>query len=255
MTGNEWQNIGTATPTDGYIDVPVAIPHTLYDGTIDIRVEITYNGNEFSIEDHVDVVTPLFTHDDLKDVMPDEAKAVELERLVRKVIETVTGQTFGRKIDTVYSTTAEKVVMFDAPLIMLTDLSWAGRHAPLSTTLNPPKIPHETIEDGFGMIIDWDNYDVKTDSLWVIRNNGPRIVSIEGVFGYNRVPSDVKEAALLIAGVWGTKQAVWRDRYIQIMRSADWSVQYHERAFLSTGSATADQLLSKYQRTALPEVF
>ena len=255
ITGTESQTLGTMEPGDGYIDVPINITHTVYDGEVTVTAEITHGAYTFSIDDRLDVITPIFTAEDLEGTGYDPEKVPELERLVRKVIETYTGQSFGKRIGVVHSTTAQDTIRFNAPLLMLTDLSWGGRYAPLSTTLNPPKIPHETIEDGYGLVIDWQNYDPKTDSLWIIRSDTPRIVNIEGIFGFDRVPQDVKEAALLIAGVWGTKQAVWRDRFIQTMRSADWSVQYHERAFLSTGSVTADQLLSKYQRTALPEVF
>lgn len=238
------------------LNIPVDFQHTWYDGDIDFS--ITVQGGtpttEHTYSEYATVVTPLFTWADLGSEYPQNATP-ELERLVRHVVEAYTGQYFGKRYEKVFASSHEQIVRFERPLIMLTDMSWEGRYAPLSTTLSPPKIPYETIDDGFSIVMNWDGYDVKTDSLWVIRNKCPRIVTLEGFFGYDRVPADVKEAAILIAGVWGCKQGVWRDRFIQIMRSADWSIQYNERVFASTGSATADQLLSKYRRTHLPEVF
>src|SRR5690606_11869586 len=139
-----------------------------------------------------------------------EAQTPELERLVRQVIEAHTGQYFGKRVDRKVVSSQQKVLNFDVPLIEFRGIS--DRYLTLTTTLAPPKIPYEILNDGFSLALDLENYDVKTDSLWILNARRQGCYFIEGTFGYNRVPADVKEAALLIAGVWGCNQAVWRDR-------------------------------------------
>lgn len=237
------------------LNIPVDFAHTWYDGTIEFA--ITVNGGTPTVQhtysEYVDVITPLFTFHDLGGEYPAD-KTPELERLVRKVVEAYTGQYFGRKIERIPVEASERIISFNVPIIEFTGVS--DRYLTHSTTLNPPKMPYEIINDGFSLMVDFENYHVKTDSTWVLgqKDKCPTYV-IQGTFGYNSVPTEVKEAALLIAGVWGCKQAVWRDRFIQTMRSADWSVGYNQGAFgASTGSVTADQLLAKFQRRYQPEV-
>lgn len=239
----------------GKIEVPIQFGHTLYNGEIVIKINVAITSWEtFTIEDYVDVVTPLFTWEDLRNEGYTADSTPELERLVRHVIEAYTGQEFGRRIKRFTISPDDRRVNFDAPLIEFRGVS--DQYATLSTTLTPPKFPYEIVDGGFGLSINTDQYDIKTDSFWIVESRRRRsCIFGEGVFGYNRVPQDVKEAALLIAGVWGCRQAVWRDRYIQTMKSADWNVQYDDGAFqATTGSVTADQLLSKYTRRYNAEV-
>ena len=236
------------------IDVTIPFEHTLYDGTVTVDITIQRTdglGGTYTFTEYVDVVTPLFTWHDLDGTYPAD-KVPELERLVRHVVEAFTGQHFGKTIKT-KSITTNTVQNFDVPLIELRGVS--DRYATHSTTLTPPKMSYEIADEGHTLSIDWDSYHVKTDSMWILDKKANSCVLMEGVFGYDRVPADVKEAALLIAGVWGCEQAVWRDRFIETMRSSDWSVTYNDGAFVSTGSATADQLLAKYSRRYVPEVF
>ena len=234
------------------LEVPIEYRHTLFNGVITILVSVEDDDVTHEYSEFVEVVTPLFTAVDLADVYPTD-KVPELESLVRKVIEARTGQVFGKVKQSVVADDSTNVVNFDVPLIEFTGVS--NRYLTHTTTLTPPKESYEIATDRFSMAVNWDYYHTKTDSMWILskRNYGCHV--IHGTFGYERVPQDVKQAALLIAGVWGCEQAVWRDRFIETMRSSDWSVGYNEGAFTSTGSATADQLLAKYTRKYIPEVF
>lgn len=243
---------GNLNPTDygnhARIAVPIGFKHTQYDGEIDINIEMIHNAEPFTLSEKVSVVTPLFTSDDLGDEYPAD-DVPELERLVRHVIEAHTGQKFGRQRKAFVS--SGNVAHFDAPLIMLDSVE-PGVHMNLSTTLNPPKMPYEVFADRLGVRINWELYDPKTDSMWVLNRRQGGVFTVRGEFGYNHVPQPVKEAALLIAGMWTDDQSVWRDRYIRTIRSSDWSVQYSGMSYRSTGSVTADMLLESYVRKNQP---
>lgn len=234
-----------------HIIVDIGFRHAAYDGIVSIEVSMDDGEGEYSWVEHVSVVTPLFTWRDLPDTYNKE-DSEELEGLVRKVVEAYTGQSFGPSIREYTTEFGENMLRFDAPLIELRGAS--TRYLTHTTTLAPPKIRYESLDGGFKAVVDIDLYDPKTDSMWILNQKKNYSMTIEGVFGYDRVPQDVKQAALLIAGTWSDDQAVWRDRFIETMRSADWTVSYHENAFSSTGSATADMLLKKYHRRAVPEV-
>lgn len=262
-------NGATSTPTftsnaaNGTVTFLVDFKHTLYDGRLRVTDTITRPAptpedaaatESFVVTDYLDVVTPLFLKSDLPADYQTGDQWKELENLVRMVVEAFTGQHFGRRIET-HTVNTNGVNFFQVPIIEYTGLS--ARYMTNTTTLNPPKFSYEFIDGNFGMkITSSPYYDIKTDSMWVLGQRVPAgYVCIDGVFGYDRVPSDVKAAALLIAGLWGCKQTLWRDRFIQTMRSSDWSLQYHDGAFgPSTGSVTADNLLAKYSRRYSPEV-
>ena len=241
----EWQ--------DPMLEIPIEFKHTVLDGPITITINVN-DGSEdgYDLSDYATVVTPLFRKEDLPpEFSPTDT--VELERLVRHVIEAYTGQYFGKRKDRRTINSSQSVINFNVPLIEFTGVS--GRYMTHTTTLTPPKIPYEILNEGHTLAVDLENYDVKTDSLWILNTRRQGCYIIEGTFGYDRVPQDVKQAALLIAGMWGCNQAVWRDRFISTMRSADWSVAYHDAGFgHTTGSHGADMLLSKYSQRYNPAV-
>lgn len=231
------------------LEIPIGLRHILLDGVVTLDITVNDGSGQFSVKENIEVVTPLFTHIDLGDAYEPE-KTPELERLVRAVVEAKTGQSFGKKSEAYPVSTGQRIINFDAPLIRFTGVS--DRYLTDTTTLSPPKIPFEVMEDRFSVAVDWDSYDVKTDSFWLASNRRPRYMFLYGEFGYDRVPEDVKQAALLIAGMWTDDQSVWRDRYIRTIRSSDWSVQYSGMSYRSTGSVTADMLLESYVRKNQP---
>lgn len=237
------------------ISITIPFEHTQFDGVVTLEITMMRQdggGSNATFTEYVKVVTPLFTWKDLpRDFNRDEV--AELESLVRTVVEAKTGQVFGKRKMSHQASTASSVINFNAPLIRFTGVS--DRYLTDTTTLNPPKIPYEVFDEGYSMAVDWKNYDIKTDSFWLTSSNKCRNLYIYGDFGYDSVPEDVKRAALLIAGMWGSQQAVWRDRFVATIRSSDWNVTYSEKGFdFTTGSVTADMLLSKYTRRYHPAV-
>ena len=69
---------------------------------------------------------------------------------------------------------------------------------------------------------------------------------MKGAFGWESIPSDIKDAAMLLAELFSCNEATWRDRYIKAIRAADWRFDFDGRAFEGTGSVSVDRLLEKY---------
>jgi hypothetical protein len=70
--------------------------------------------------------------------------------------------------------------------------------------------------------------------------------AIRGDWGYKSVPTAVQEAAKLLVNDYGCSEAVYRDRYLESIKAADWRLQFSSQAWEHTGNARADQLLSEF---------
>lgn len=69
---------------------------------------------------------------------------------------------------------------------------------------------------------------------------------VTGDWGYKRVPEPVKEAARLLVNDYACAEQLYRDRYLESIKAADWRLQFSSRAWDHTGNARADHLLSEF---------
>jgi hypothetical protein len=74
---------------------------------------------------------------------------------------------------------------------------------------------------------------------------------VEGVWGYQDVPGDVKQAARLLVQDYSCDESLWRERYIDSVRAGDWRFEFNAQAFAGTGNVQADQILSGYRRATM----
>lgn len=79
------------------------------------------------------------------------------------------------------------------------------------------------------------------------RTNYP--FEIKGDWGYEKVPAPVVEAAKLLVNDYACMEILYRDRYLDSIKAADWNLSFNSRAWDSTGNVRADQLLSDYVMT------
>jgi hypothetical protein len=183
------------------------------------------------------------------------------ERYARKVIEKHTGQKFylyndvqvaygsgsdilplPYKLDSIQSLTENDIVLIDN---MANESNW-------------PFVPMVS-ESGFGIRVD------RTDSLdnIVYTANGmiPPTINdtggfgafrkdaryrITGKFGWQEVPDDVQEAAVILMGEFFSKDRIWTDKYIKTISTFDWDFEYSSEAYSGTGNSYVDQLLYPY---------
>lgn len=219
---------------------------TRMDGPFQIEWTYSVEGVEYTRTDSHNVVTPLFKAADLSfdasfAALSDEQVA-RLESLVRKVIETYTGQKFGYRKGFVtaigrgdnFLNLPERALSLDGTGLNLIAGGFAIRPASTGTYGDVNiKVPAQEEAYFYGY--------PKTGTF----ASGVTF-TIYGEFGWSSVPEDVKEAALILAEQYGCDESLWRDRYINSIRAADWQFNYSTAAFSGTGSVAADQLLAKY---------
>ena len=180
-----------------------------------------------------------------------DPKIIELERMCRNIIGAYTGQEFGyeRDIIKVYGANS-RVLLFPKRIVEVNSVSVNG--APFG--MYP--YTYNAIKSGYGIEQGLDYMpgpftvvapinDPSVGPWSVFRENVSYYV--DGFFGWVSVPSDIKQAALLLAELFSCKEATWRDRYIRAMTAADWRVDFHDRAFTGTGSRAVDMILLEYR--------
>lgn len=226
---------------------------TRLDGKFDIEWTYYVDGGSYTRRDTHEVVTPVFKKAELVEwdsdfALLDDAAVNRLEKIIRTVIQETTGQKFYYEYGT---------------------LVLRGNGA---NTIPLPKrlIQAVGLNDYTGDLVDqivqpsndgWMIHTVRRDS-WVDNfyssnpiNNPWKDVSkfseiveytLTGYFGYQSLPADIALAAKILAEDYGCDESLWRDRYIDNIRAADWRFQFDKRAFTGTGNVKVDQILQKY---------
>ena len=236
----------TAIVSGDIAQIPYEVVYT--DGVVTVHWTYTVDGKVYNRDEQISVVTPLFTKQELVDddaqfaVLTDD-QVVRLERFVRLIIQTYTGQNFGQERGSVTVYGNGTSVLQSPKRIMSLDNMWAG---------------YKLTDNGFGVediSRRSDAYDVPNITGVIYSpypySKGTTFVNnqqyiLTGTFGWPSVPEEVKQAALILAGEFSCNEATWRDRYIKSIRAADWRFDFDGRAYNGTGSLTADQLLDPY---------
>lgn len=237
---------------------PATIPYSLthMDGEFTAKWSYVVAGDAYSRSQSFKVVTPLFTEDELTGfnsqfVSLDSEAVVRLERLVREIIESYTGQSFGYREGTlkVSSSRTGTVLQTNERVISVAGVNISGLALPYPVAYRP-------IKTGFGIEAAGGGWDGSTYSTvgpitdpYASQKAGfvsGRDYVITGAFGWEAIPTDIKDASLLLAELFSCDEASWRDRYLKSVMAADWRFEFDGRAFSGTGSVTVDNLLSKY---------
>lgn len=239
------------------------LPFVLARADKDYRVhwKFTYteNGTSQEFEEYttVHVITPVLTEREVREIHPNatDDEVVKIERAVRAIIQAHTGQSFG-KFNGSYSVRGndENALMLPARLLELHAVNqlednperyfaiegdgWVLRHFPWGVP--PVKADYHELHQHVGGVIHNPN-NVRLGE-WFKSS----YYTIKGVWGWDKVPGAVKEAARLLVNDYACADAQYRDRYLTSMTAADWRIQFNSGAFARTGNVRADQLLSDY---------
>ena len=232
--------------------IPFAI--TKSDGEFMIEWELDLAGEAHTAFDVHTVVTPLFTEDELLEHDPDfgmleSLNVVNLERHVRLVIESLTGQSFGYS-EGVINVRGNGYPVLTVPrrIIELRNLYPAGLNAPATNQYMTLNDGHHVEHLGkyFHGMNSWTTTGVislhGTSSIFTDKIS----YAVDGKFGWYSPPDDIKFAALLLAGDFGCEESAWREKYIRAIRSGNWRIDFHSGAYVGTGNVSVDKILEKY---------
>lgn len=70
---------------------------------------------------------------------------------------------------------------------------------------------------------------------------------IEGIFGWEYIPIEIKQATFLLVNDLLCSDSIWRSRYVKKINSGQMSVELSSLSFNGTGNALADSLINKFK--------
>lgn len=260
------KTVSTEAPPTGITQrysITIGIADTATDGELTVLWTVIIDGESVAIDETYEVITPYLSISEVKEIYPTatDAEAVEVEAAVRHVINAHTGQSFGyakNRTQTVEGH-GEAALRLPERLVNLTGVS----------TLVDILDPHSVIvvSDGWYLKKRWTEVTgnrTTENTYWgedsrpggviyapsiggkgsIWKNDYP--FEITGDWGYKSVPAPVKEAARLLVNDYACSEQLYRDRYLESIKAADWRLQFSSRAWEYTGNVRADQLLSEY---------
>lgn len=256
--------------TGGY---RVVLPFSLVsvDKSFQIRWEFNYVESSvtktYKHSTLIDVVTPYVTLDEIKAAIPEaedisDSDLIRLERRIRGVIDTFTGQSFGTYIGTrnVIGSGDEELKLSDR-LITLDNITGYN----IIYSEDGIASPGLYTSRGDGWYVGFSNPIPDGDYVFenVIRDpdsvyrrgfKDNVVYTISGTWGWEDVPATVKEAALILCEDELCPQSEYRDRYLKSISGDGWRYEFNPNAYYGTGSVIADQLLEEFRRSSMTVV-
>lgn len=245
--------IAVTSPSTG--KYTAILPMSMVSAEGSIRVEWTFTlqtSSQIVSEEYV-VVTPYVPWSVFQG-KASYADFLDCERIARKIIDSYTGQTFG-KVSTICKVEGIDTNGLKLPrrLLSLIEVRWMDQYT------NPEVITAPSPSDGWneytwelvadGWVLRTPRSRRKLDAVYSTRYSFKRNTSyeVEGVWGYKAVPTNIQEAAKIIVANLLCKDQKYRDKYLESVKVNDWDITFMKEAFQGTGSVTADQLLNEYR--------
>ena len=208
-----------------------------------------------------EIITELGLGDDPTDIgyMP-QAKLRSAERLSRMQINNYTGrkfapssgtqEAFGFGTDTILF--PERIISFtkieqDDVLVYDSEqgINLFGFDIVITDTRQGIRITNSSQLD---VLVSTPNSTTYTPRVKFI--DGARY-KITGVFGYEYVPIEVKQAAFLLINDHLYNDALWRERYVESFDTGQMKMKFRDSAFTGTGNLIVDDLLDTYKITGI----
>jgi hypothetical protein len=245
--------LNVSTPSVGKYKALVPISMLSLEGEVRVEWAFLLQTNPVVISEYYDVVTPYapWSYFQANTTYSD---FLECERIARKIIDWYCGQSFGKRLAT-YGVEGSDMNGLRMPrrLITLTEVRWNDVYTNPSVITAPSpydgwvEYTWELVSDGW--ILRTPRSRNKIDAAYPIKFSFKRntTYNVEGLWGWNSVPTNVEEAAKIIIANLLCKDQKYRDKYLESIATGDWDIKFMREAFAGTGSVTADQLLSEYR--------
>jgi hypothetical protein len=276
------QSVTPVSNGDGTYSYTLAVPYSAaqYDGKLNV---VWSNGGSFTRTQPVNVVTPIVSLARLKTIYDDGSNPgagdlYDLENTIRVIIESFCGQGFGYSVGSkTYTGNGSGKIALKQRLFNFQGILgvYGGYESDFVSPTGQTNLNGElnldrasVAGDGWSVLMNWPQYltvresppiellniapsqdgTIRVPNRFYNNRDFGTSYTIYGEWGYDAVPDEVQEAAMLIANDYVTGDSGYRDRYLQILKIQQDSFTYHSNAFTGTGNARADQLLTEYRR-------
>lgn len=251
--------------------IPVGPPITNVDRAIKTEWSYEIDGVEFSGTEYTNVAT---VYAEISEIISEleigedptfpnyfsQSKIRTAERLSRMQINNYTGRKFApssgsqeaRGFGTDTLLFAERIISFtkiEQDDVVMYDsennINLFGFDIVVTDTRQGVRIVNSSELDVIGAV---PNSEIYTSKLKF--KSGARF-KIYGVFGYEYVPIEVKQAAFLLINDHLYNDSLWRERYIESFDTGQMKMKFRDAAFAGTGNLIVDDLLDTYKITGI----
>lgn len=235
----------------------IGLENTQNDQHLDVVWEFLASGEVAVKTDHLHVVTPYVTLDEIRDELPEldalsDKAALALERRVRYIIDTYVGTSFGRHEGTkTVRGNGEGKLLLPNPLISFTGVNSNG------VALDPTFLKSTPSGLYLGGVPYYPDGEITTVgpifNPYTYNRTWKSEVDyvITGIWGWEHVPGEVSMAAKILMSDYGCRDSTYRDRYVSKVGTSDWNMSLSGRAFSGTGNVQADQLLDAFKSNSM----
>lgn len=215
----------------------------------------TINGVPATKTEWIDIVVPLADIADIREELElgsevSDAQIIRAERKARRIIENFTGQQFAPVEQTVWiNSSSDKYLNLPKRIISIDEISTSK--FPITTD------SVQISENGWYLLKTGPFYTGNIYSpKYVIDDpyhdavnywRGGEVVALRGVFGWERVPAAIFEAALILIEERLCPETLYRDRYVKTMTAADFRFEFNPMAYSGTGNVVADHILTNWR--------
>ena len=257
----------------------VNIPYSLTNRnkTLSVKWEYTVGGVVVAKSYEIYVVTPYINFNDIEDLdfstdpsdpnYKSYKQLIKAERYARKLIGQYTGQSFylEDKIYAVYGFDSD-ILPLPAKINSLHSL-YANDILLVNeiTNVDNWNYPIQISESGYGIRI--NRAALLDNTVYTANGMVPPTINdysggfrsgvsykVFGRFGWDKVPSNVKLAAIELMKDYFSKETAWKNKYVKSISTFDWDFEYTGDAYTGTGNAFADNLLAEYVLTNKVEI-
>ena len=261
--GSEVISANQAVTSNGSIHTtPIDWSLTEYDGTLTINWKKT----GFSRVTYEEVVTPIVPLSVLDAIMDgvEQDDQYDAERIVRRIVEAYTGQSFGKFRGTKqvagndstqlalpnplisFTTMTDDNFNYDPAGFLIRGEGWFLAQTPGGWYTIKDAPPEDVLDQfSYSGVIVAPGAVKKRDFSYT------SVYAITGDWGYVSIPVGVVEAAKILLNEYACQDSSYRDKYLHSMKSADWRIEFNQMAFDGTGNLKADQLLEPYKLSNL----
>jgi len=248
--------------------------YTSLNRVLQIIWSYSINGKQTSQEDFYEAYTPYATVSDIIDYYGfgtrpsdlnyrSESEIQSAEFIARMQVENYTGQTFGRKWgdQEIFGNNSDALELIERMLSV--EKLYENGILSIDYTTDP-------VLNNFG----WDIELTTTNrAIRIVNNDNQAAIAYDSSFdptvmyagrfrsgyrykvwgekGWIYVPQDVRRCTVILAGDYLSRDAEWRNKYLNKIQLGDINFQLDSGAFTGTGNVIVDQILDQYRNTGI----
>jgi hypothetical protein len=193
------------------------------------------------------------------------------EKMARYAIEAYTGEFFGNRIDTTeelgqgtdilvvpnFITTVHKLWENDTLVYHAGVLNNFGYPIVITDSKQAIRIQAEmdiveySSEYTGNLDISDNNYYKGNPTLRYPAFRDGWNYKVQGQFGFESVPSEISECAIMLINDYLCADSAWRRKYVTDIKTSDWAISFGSDSTTGTGNATVDAILDGFSRHSM----